>query len=512
MSYARRRRAGGPGGPSGGTTASQAETTSAMPAMNQAPNEEAEVAQEEAPARGPFQDSWLNAALESAFGEPVSDLNASWAQDEENDALGAQAHAEGSEMSFGSTVSEAPEDLQSMEIIAHETAHALGARSTEPTQEVDGNADAGERQADRAGKQFREWASRDFDGPAPALDAAKGGEAKVQRYVAGAEALTGSPMLRRGSSGSQVSLLQRLLNDHGYGLAVDGSFGPITQNAVRLYQSAHGLIVDGIVGPQTSGSLRANNHPDNQQGGTPPTNGPAPSTTLTGVPALKRGAVGTQVKTLQNLLNSQGGHLLVDGEFGPVTEQAVRRFQLANGLQVDGVVGPITAGKLNDPASKDIGEAPANGGNGHFPGNEAYDDLRDAVIAAAQSHLGALYWWGANGPDYFDCSGFVLYVLREDTGLINWGDDTAQGIKNRLPATNTPQRGDPVFFSSGGHVEHVELATGNGTETIGAGGGGSHTYGDNPNAKVKWDSWTADSRPHSFASIEGLIQAKLANS
>jgi peptidoglycan hydrolase-like protein with peptidoglycan-binding domain len=38
----------------------------------------------------------------------------------------------------------------------------------------------------------------------------------------------------------------------------------------------------------------------------------------------------------------QAAPIAVDGDFGPLTEQAVREFQLGQGIEVDGIVGPIT--------------------------------------------------------------------------------------------------------------------------------------------------------------------------
>ena len=60
-----------------------------------------------------------------------------------------------------------------------------------------------------------------------------------------------------GSTGSAVSKLQTVLNQHGYDLAVDGIFGVKTQAAVRDYQQRNGLKLDGIAGPETWGSLLA---------------------------------------------------------------------------------------------------------------------------------------------------------------------------------------------------------------------------------------------------------------
>lgn len=67
------------------------------------------------------------------------------------------------------------------------------------------------------------------------------------------EQLTGT--LKSGSSGSQVKLLQTLLNQNGANLEVDGVFGSKTEAAVKDYQTKNNLAVDGMVGPETSGSL-----------------------------------------------------------------------------------------------------------------------------------------------------------------------------------------------------------------------------------------------------------------
>lgn len=59
-------------------------------------------------------------------------------------------------------------------------------------------------------------------------------------------------------------------------------------------------------------------------------------------PTLKKGSKGSDVKMLQQALNTKGFNLVVDGDFGLATDTAVRQFQEASSLEVDGIVGPAT--------------------------------------------------------------------------------------------------------------------------------------------------------------------------
>lgn len=61
----------------------------------------------------------------------------------------------------------------------------------------------------------------------------------------------GLPTLRFGDSGESVRVLQRLLRSNGYPVTIDGTFGAITESAVKAFQTRRGLTADGIVGAIT---------------------------------------------------------------------------------------------------------------------------------------------------------------------------------------------------------------------------------------------------------------------
>ena len=88
----------------------------------------------------------------------------------------------------------------------------------------------------------------------------------------------------------------------------------------------------------------------------------SPSACAAGYPALRRGARGVYVCTLQDALITVGiPGVGVDGIFGPLTERAVTTFQGENGLPADGAVGCATwttLTKMTNGYFRTIGEIP----------------------------------------------------------------------------------------------------------------------------------------------------------
>ena len=145
------------------------------------------------------------------------------------------------------------------------------------------------------------------------------------------------PMLYRGCTGDAVKTLQDKLNALGYNSgSVDGIFGAKTYAAVTAFQKANSLGVDGIVGTLNWGKLYVVSPAM-----------PVETTTVVGRPTVSYGSRGDAVRKLQELLNALGYDCgSVDGIFGSKTKAAVLAFQKANGLGVDGIVGPLTWAKL----------------------------------------------------------------------------------------------------------------------------------------------------------------------
>ena len=81
---------------------------------------------------------------------------------------------------------------------------------------------------------------------------------QAKSYKKGDSKLRYGSTLKKGAKGSAVKQLQQDLIKLGYSLApygADGSFGGVTETAVKAFQKANKLVVDGSVGPATQAKI-----------------------------------------------------------------------------------------------------------------------------------------------------------------------------------------------------------------------------------------------------------------
>jgi LysM repeat protein len=128
----------------------------------------------------------------------------------------------------------------------------------------------------------------------------------------------------------RVAALQVALRHHGlYGGPVDGIAGPLTKEAVRVFQRRHGLASNGRVERRTRRALGRLGRP------------------LLGRRPLWVGRVGWDVSSLEFRLVPFGlAPAAVDGRFDTQTAVVLRRFQAQRGLDPDGIAGPRTVRAL----------------------------------------------------------------------------------------------------------------------------------------------------------------------
>ncbi|MCC5659672.1 peptidoglycan-binding protein [Nostoc sp. XA010] len=137
-----------------------------------------------------------------------------------------------------------------------------------------------------------------------------------------------------GSNGAEVSSSQRCLKKLGYfNGPVSGKFASLTQNAVIKFQQANRIAADGVVGASTQRALQracqSRTFSRNTSGGQ--------------YPVLSQGKTGAAVTRLQQRLR-QLGYLNTNptGNFGPMTRDAVTRFQRNYRISANGIVNQQT--------------------------------------------------------------------------------------------------------------------------------------------------------------------------
>jgi cell wall-associated NlpC family hydrolase len=224
--------------------------------------------------------------------------------------------------------------------------------------------------------------------------------------------------LHVGSHGAAVRALQRAL-----GVEADGVFGPQTRAALRRAQRSHGLPPTGRLDAATAKALglRAARAPRAQ------------------APALDRATIIAAQRKLG---------VTADGIVGPQTRAAVSAFERSQGLPVDGRLDSAVLQRLGVGSTAAPQGAPVQQSSGV-----------SGAVAAARSKIGSPYQSGATGPSAFDCSGLVVWAMKQ-VGLSVPRTSFDQYRAGTAISRSQIQPGDLVFFNTAGAgASDVGIAT-----------------------------------------------------
>lgn len=287
--------------------------------------------------------------------------------------------------------------------------------------------------------------------------------------------------LQFGDSNSAVSFLNSRLMELGYMDydEVSSDYTIATENAVKLFQRANELEQTGIA----SNDLQELLFDDNAQ-----------------MYLAKINDDGADIRSAQLRLYEMGYYTdKVSGYYGPQTELAVKIFQTKNNLDADGKIDrnvfsilysddavwlvtptpvptptpeptPVTTKKPGSSTTKkpNAGATPTkkpSGGSGGGGGGGSYGSGVSGMIACAEAHLGYPYVYGDEGPDSFDCSGFVYFCLKKAGASVSRTSAASYAKKSSwklIENISDLKRGDLIFWKSdtSDKVSHVGISTG----------------------------------------------------
>jgi peptidoglycan hydrolase-like protein with peptidoglycan-binding domain len=284
---------------------------------------------------------------------------------------------------------------------------------------------------------------------------------------AAAASTLGARSLRMGDSGKDVKLLQKLLVQVGIKTDVDGEFGAGTKKAVQRFQRIARLQVSGSVGKKTLAALRQSANGGDAAAYDAGGYGTQTHSTrsLGDRLPLRPGMSGHDVKILQDFLGRAGFKTAVDGEFGSGTIAAMKQFEEANKLPIDGTVDASDVEVLRGQAAagEDAAAAPAPlklgpgdkatvGSDGMAVAPASAPEAVKQMIAAGNKIAKTPYIYGGGHGNFpedkgYDCSGSVSYAL--------WG---ARLLKAPLVSGDFPNWGESgpgqwvSIYGNSGHV------------------------------------------------------------
>lgn len=154
---------------------------------------------------------------------------------------------------------------------------------------------------------------------------------------------------------------------------------------------------------------------------------------VAGASAFRVGDQGSDVAEIQGQLASLGYDVAADGDYGPATAEAVKAFQVTQGLSADGLVGPSTYAALLGKSMPEV--------------SRGTNYISRRVVSESMNYLGVPYVFGGTTPSGFDCSGYVRYVFAH-AGIYLPHTADAQYECGYPVSTGELVAGDLVFFST----------------------------------------------------------------
>jgi cell wall-associated NlpC family hydrolase len=274
-----------------------------------------------------------------------------------------------------------------------------------------------------------------------------------------------------GAVGRAVKTLQKAV-----GASADGEYGPATQKAVRKWQKAHSLSTTGVVDAATWAKLPAK---VGRRACGQHVHGTGVSATCA---RLGVGTSGLAVVVLQTAIGATP-----DGEFGPATQQAVKKVQRDAKLKATGVATKNTWHALHrfgTPAcanAKSAGPKPPKDAKAQArihakvqrlvkrleqkPGTTK-NRVALQAMAFGKKQIGKPYVYGGVGPKGYDCSGLQMKAyLHAALSIPRVAADQYAGAGTKVPLDHAKQ-GDLVFFANDvakpSTVHHVAMYVGGG--------------------------------------------------
>jgi len=250
---------------------------------------------------------------------------------------------------------------------------------------------------------------------------------------------------------ADVALIQSRLNDLGFYnyKHITGYFGSITNIAVSAFQKACYITPTGIV-DRVTWDLLFDDYV---------------------APALLPGTASENVVPLQKRLAELGYYSFeVDGDYGPKTKEAVKYFQKACGITANGIADTQTQEFLYSETaiSEQSARRSFTSTNNENIVSVNIKPRTNDIIEIAKQYLGSPYVYGADGPEAFDCVGFISYIYEmagislPKTNYLQEYDNFGTKINDRLSLN----QGDLVFFDTistdGNLADHVGIYIGNG--------------------------------------------------